>query len=99
MITTKTQKKEFPFYILYDIRGERSNSLYVCMGVYKPVALRGEGRRDWVVWSRYGLRMNQVITLESIEFSFYDIYHTFNKNYFYIEILLLQKIWHLDAPI
>ena len=35
---------------------------------------RGEGRRDWEVVLRYGVRMkNNMITLESIEFTFLNI--------------------------
>ena len=37
----------------------------------KSCELRGEGRRNWVVGLMYGVRMNQMITLESIEFFFF----------------------------
>ena len=33
--------------------------------------LKREGRRDWEVGIIYGVRMNHMITLESIEFSFF----------------------------
>ena len=36
----------------------------------KECSLRGEGRRDWKVGLRYGVRMKHMITLESIEFIF-----------------------------
>ena len=45
-------------------------------GVVKYCSLKGEGRRDLEVGLCYGVNMKLMITLESIEFSFLDIYHT-----------------------
>ena len=39
------------------------------------LCLRVEGRRDWEVGLRYGVKMNHIFTLESIEFSFFK--HTY----------------------
>ena len=39
-------------------------------GDVNTCGLRGEGRRDWEVGLRYGVRMNHMITLESIDFRF-----------------------------
>ena len=54
----------------------------MCAGLFGDVltcGLRGVGRRDWEVGLRYGVRMNHMITFESIEFFFstYIIPHTF----------------------
>ena len=53
----------------------------VCMreGLFGDVltcGLRGEGRRNLEVVLRYGEKNNHMITLESIEFSFYIYFFT-----------------------
>ena len=52
-----------------------------------------EDRRDWEVGLRYGVRMSLVITLESIEFSFFYICYTLYNIYF--SKLLLNQIYVL----
>ena len=42
-------------------------------GVVKFCSLRGEGRRGWEGRVKNGVRMNHMITLEEIEFSFVNI--------------------------
>ena len=52
-------------------------SLCVCAGLFGDVltyGLRGEGRRDWEVDLRYGVKKNHMITLESIKLSFFFTY-------------------------
>ena len=52
-------------------------SVFKCEGLFGDVltsGIRGEGRRDWKVDLRYGVKKNNMITLESIELSFFDIY-------------------------
>jgi hypothetical protein len=50
-------------------------------GDEQTYGLKGEVRRDWEVRLRYGVRMNHIITLESIEFSLY-IYLDYEYQYF-----------------
>ena len=51
----------------------------MCKGLFGNVltcGLRGEGRRDFEVDLRYGVKNNHMIKLESIELSFFYIYYT-----------------------
>ena len=54
----------------------------VCVGAdlfgdVLTLGLRGEGRSDWEVWLRYGVKMNRMITSESMEFIYLLILYTF----------------------
>ena len=45
----------------------------MCAGLFGDIltcGLTGEGRMDWEVDLRYGVKKNHKITLDSIEFSF-----------------------------
>ena len=44
------------------------------VGDVQSSGLKGEGRRDLEVGLRYGVRINHMITSESIEFSFFSTY-------------------------
>ena len=73
------------FYTIY-VR-ERSNSFNVCVQIFRRFinrCLKGEGRRDWVVGLRYGVRMNQMITLESIELF---------KTYIILKYIFMTQNW------
>ena len=68
-IDIREGKVEFPY-------NNVSNNVCVCRYFWGCINLwikRG-GRRDLVVGLRYGEMMNQMITWESIGFSFFDMY-------------------------
>ena len=47
----------------------------MCAGLFEDVltcGLREEGRRDWEINLRYGVKDNYMITLESIELRFFE---------------------------
>ena len=68
IITTLIQRKKFPVYDLYDILLE---DVPILFGDEQTCGLGGEGRRDREEWLRYEVKLNHMITLESIELSFF----------------------------
>ena len=50
----------------------------VLFGEEQICDLRGEGRRSWEEGLRYEVRMNHMITLESIELSFFTILYLYS---------------------